>query len=61
MRPAETVQTGELEIRKHRVSDASRLHDAIVESVEHLRPWMPFIAAEPLAVADRERLIRGVR
>ena len=36
------------------------LHDAIVESTEHLRPWMPWIAAEPLTVDDREALITDV-
>jgi RimJ/RimL family protein N-acetyltransferase len=43
-----------------RVSDAPELHAAIVESTDHLRPWMPWIAAEPLTVEDREILISSV-
>jgi ribosomal-protein-serine acetyltransferase len=33
------------------------MHEAVTASLEHLRPWMPWIAAEPLTVSDREELI----
>lgn len=34
------------------------LRDAIQASIEHLRPWMSWIAFEPLSDRDREALIR---
>jgi RimJ/RimL family protein N-acetyltransferase len=38
-------------------TDAAQLHDAIVESIEHLIPWMPWASLEPLDLSDRQRLI----
>lgn len=48
-----------LVVRPWRVEDAPALHVAVTESVEHLRPWMPWIAEEPLTVAQRRGLIAG--
>lgn len=59
-RPPESLVVGELVVRRYVVADAPALHDAITASVEHLRPWMPWIGFEPLEVADRERLIADV-
>jgi RimJ/RimL family protein N-acetyltransferase len=59
VRPPESLAAGELVIRRYQASDAPLLHAAIERSVDHLRPWMPWIAAEPLSVEDRERLIVG--
>ena len=58
MPPAEELRAGDLVVRRYRVDDAGALHEAVVESVEHLRPWMAWIAQEPLAVEDRARLIQ---
>jgi RimJ/RimL family protein N-acetyltransferase len=60
VRPDEVLQADGLVIRRFQREDAARLHVAIVESIEHLRPWMPWISAEPLTVADREHLIGDV-
>jgi ribosomal-protein-serine acetyltransferase len=57
-RPAETLVAGELRVRRYRPWDAAALHDAITDSVEWLRPWMPWIAQEPLTVSERRRHIR---
>jgi RimJ/RimL family protein N-acetyltransferase len=58
--PNETL-TGHdgLVLRRLVAADAPRLHAAIVESIEHLRPWMPWIQTEPLTVSEREQLICG--
>ena len=32
------------------------MHDAVTESIEHLRPWMPWIADEPVTVEQRRAL-----
>ena len=58
--PAPSIAAGVLELRRYDISDAAALHDAITKSVEHLRPWMPWIAGEPLTLHERERLITDV-
>lgn len=35
------------------------MHEAVTESIEHLRPWMPWIAEEPLTVEQRRERIAG--
>jgi ribosomal-protein-serine acetyltransferase len=50
---------GALIVRRWRVDDAAPLHDALTESIEHLRPWMPWIADEPLTVDQRRARIAG--
>jgi ribosomal-protein-serine acetyltransferase len=47
----------ELELRMWTRDDLPALHDAIVSSVEHLRPWMPWIALEPQTIEQRAELI----
>lgn len=32
---------------------------AVTESIEHLRPWMPWAADEPLSLDERTRLVEG--
>jgi RimJ/RimL family protein N-acetyltransferase len=46
-----------LAIRPWQASDAPALNVAITESVEHLRPWMSWIAMEPRALAERQSMI----
>jgi len=46
-------------VRRWRIEDAPLMHEAVTESVEHLRPWMPWIADEPLTVDQRRDLIAG--
>ncbi len=50
--PDETT-TSRLTLRRWRAKDAELLHTAITESANHLRPWMPWIAQEPLTVDER--------
>ena len=40
-------------LRAWEAKDAGALSEAIAESLDHLRPWMPWVAAEPVALADR--------
>lgn len=39
--------------RPYTVEDAPALHEAILESLEHLRPWMPWAALEPITLEHR--------
>ena len=40
-------------LRGWRPEDAEPLASAVTASLEHLRPWMPWIAGEPLALEER--------
>ncbi|MGD0983992.1 MAG: GNAT family N-acetyltransferase [Acidimicrobiales bacterium] len=53
--PGEIVLDG-FTLRRYQREDAPALAVAIGESLEHLRPWMPWIALEPLTLAEREAL-----
>jgi RimJ/RimL family protein N-acetyltransferase len=44
-------------IRPWRVDDAAALGTAVSESVDHLRPWMPWVASEPLSIGERRAQI----
>lgn len=55
--PATELVDGELTVRRLTVADAPSLDAAVAASVEHLRPWMPWVATEPLAVEERIALI----
>lgn len=44
-------------IRPWVVEDARALGDAISQSLDHLRPWMPFVSAEPRTLVDRQAMI----
>jgi RimJ/RimL family protein N-acetyltransferase len=48
---------GTLVLRRWVQEDVQVLGEAVRESIEHLRPWMPWIAQEPLSVTERRELI----
>jgi hypothetical protein len=54
-----TNALGAVRLRRWVPGDAERLSAAVTESLEHLRPWMPWAAREPLAVEERRALIAG--
>jgi RimJ/RimL family protein N-acetyltransferase len=43
-------------LRRWAADDAPQLTAAVTRNLEHLRPWMPWIAQEPLTDADRVAL-----
>ena len=53
----ESLETRRLVLRIWRAEDADALGAAITASLEHLRPWMPWIAFEPRSSADRAAFI----
>lgn len=57
MRPPDEIPAGDVVLRPWRPDDREAMARAIAESAEHLRPWMPWVAAEPLSSEDRARLI----
>ena len=48
-----------VELRHWLVEDAGAQARAIGESLEHLRPWMPWAADEPKPPEERVAMIRG--
>ncbi len=44
-------------VRRWVSEDAEALVAAVTESAEHLRPWMPWMAQEPMSVDQRVRMI----
>lgn len=60
--PAYTVRTDHLLIRCWSPEDAPLLAEAVTESLDHLRPWMPWVESEPEELQtkiDRLRSFRG--
>ena len=60
--PAYRIQTARLVVRCWDPADSSLLQDAVNSSLEHLRPWMPWIKSEPedlQAKVQRLRRFRG--
>jgi ribosomal-protein-serine acetyltransferase len=51
------LETERLVLRTWKPDDAEALGIAITESLDHLRPWMPWAGLEPLALEDRRKLI----
>jgi ribosomal-protein-serine acetyltransferase len=43
-RPDEVIERGPVTLRRHRADDADAVFRAVTESVDHLRPWMPWAA-----------------
>jgi RimJ/RimL family protein N-acetyltransferase len=46
-----------LTLRRWRPDDADLLHHAVVESTDHLRPWMDWISQEPRTVEERRQML----
>jgi ribosomal-protein-serine acetyltransferase len=44
-RPDELIERGPVTLRRHREEDVDAVFQAVTESVDHLRPWMPWAAA----------------
>lgn len=57
----ERIDSRRLVMRLWEDADAPALHEAIRQSLDHLRPWMDWIAGEPLTPAQRLGFVRHVR
>lgn len=55
------IETERLVIRCYEPGDASKLHEAIIRSLDHLRPWLPWVQQEPKPPEARAGLIRLFR
>lgn len=60
--PAYRIETERLVVRCYNPADAQMLAESVAENVEHLKPWMPWVHAEPEAFevkVDRLKRFRG--
>ncbi|MBN8850396.1 MAG: hypothetical protein BGO55_32205 [Sphingobacteriales bacterium 50-39] len=55
------IQTERLVLRCYQPGDAPGLHQAITRSIDHLRPWLPWVQQEPKALEARISLVRIFR
>ena len=53
--PAYRIETERLVVRCYKPSDTQLLADSITESLEHLKPWMPWVHMEPEAIEEKEK------
>ncbi len=53
------VPIGGLEVRAWQQRDVAEMAETIAASVEHLRPFMPWIAHEPLTLEARSAMVAG--
>jgi RimJ/RimL family protein N-acetyltransferase len=53
--PAYRIETERLVLRCYQPSDARLLAESVSESVEHLKPWMPWAHAEPEPFEEKEK------
>lgn len=59
--PAYRIQTPRLVVRCWDPGDSALLQDAISSSLEHLRPWMPWIKSEPEELETKVQRLRRFR
>jgi len=59
--PAYRIETERLVIRCYHPSDVQMLADSISENVEHLKPWMPWVHAEPEPIEEKEKRLKRFR
>jgi RimJ/RimL family protein N-acetyltransferase len=59
-RPPEHLDAGVVALRRHRVEDAAAIARAVAESLDHLRPWMPWATADAGRVGPQRRRLREV-
>lgn len=61
IRLPERLEADGLVLRRWTIDDATALQRAVAASEEHLRPWMPWMAAEPIELEARRQLIERWR
>jgi ribosomal-protein-serine acetyltransferase len=55
------LELDDFSLRRWNVRDARAMHDAVLHNLDHLRPWMPWVADEPLSPGQRRALLRRWR
>jgi RimJ/RimL family protein N-acetyltransferase len=55
------IETERLVLRCYEPDDAAFLKEAVDSSIEHLRPWMPWVRFEPQTLDEKVDLLRDMR
>jgi ribosomal-protein-serine acetyltransferase len=53
----EELRAGSLVLRSWRADDVPSFQQAVLENLDHLRPWMPWVATEPVPIEERAALV----
>ena len=61
MTPPYRIETERLVIRCYEPEDAPLLKEAVDSSLDHLRPWMPWVRFEPQTLDEKVELLRRFR
>lgn len=59
--PAYRIETKRLLVRCYNPSDAALLAQAVTANIEHLRPWMPWVSAEPEPIEEKVQRLKRFR
>ena len=59
--PAYRIETKRLVVRCYNPSDAPLLAESVTESLEHLRPWMPWVHSEPEPLEGKIQRLKRFR
>jgi RimJ/RimL family protein N-acetyltransferase len=59
--PAYRIETKRLLVRCYNPADAPLLAEAVTANLEHLRPWMPWVYAEPEPIEEKVRRLKRFR
>ena len=59
--PAYRIETARLVLRCWNPEDAPLLEEAVLSSLDHLRPWMPWVQQEPESIDVRRERLRRFR
>jgi RimJ/RimL family protein N-acetyltransferase len=59
--PAYRIETKRLVVRCYNPSDAVWLAESVTESIEHLRPWMPWVHNEPEPIEEKVQRLKRFR
>src|SRR3954470_24487750 len=54
--PPDLIVAGPLKLRRWRPGDEAVMAQAVRESADHLRPWMPWVDLPPPDLVERDRL-----
>lgn len=55
------IETERLVLRCPEVADTEAAHEGVLESLDHLRPWMPWVEDDPVTLRRRAEEVRRMR
>jgi RimJ/RimL family protein N-acetyltransferase len=59
-RPPETIEAGPIVLRRQGIADAPAMTAAVRDSLDHLRPWMPWASPDAATLGAQVRRLRDL-